>query len=121
MLIATLALVLVLFSNQICAVETGVYHAPDISKFISIDEKDNDGDGDGVKETHLIYYVNGERDSIFSMTTKGRVWAWSLASHGGGGEGDLARNYVIRDSDCDGTFDERYSLAEQFYLPDCLK
>jgi hypothetical protein len=28
---------------------------------------------------------------------------------------------VIRDSNCDGTFDERYGLDEQFHVPDCLK
>jgi hypothetical protein len=44
-------------------------------------------------------------DSVFSMTTKGGLWAWSLASGPAGGT-DPSRNYMIRHSDCDGAFDE---------------
>lgn len=120
-LIVLLTLLLAVTGEQLYAMETGVYQAPDISKFILIDEKDSDGDSDGVKETHVMYYVNVARDSIFSMTTKDRLWAWSLESPAGAGIADLERNYVIRDSNCDGVFDQWYSLDEQFYLPDCLK
>ena len=84
-------------------------------------EEDGDGDGDGVKETHILRYRNVAGDGVFSMTTKDRLWAWSLESHSSGGEAAPDRSYVIRDSDCDGTFDERYSLEEQFHVPDCLK
>ncbi|MGE5154943.1 MAG: hypothetical protein ACM3ST_13125 [Bdellovibrio bacteriovorus] len=91
-----------------------------MSKFLLISEEDGDGDDDGVKETHILRYRNLDGDSIFSMTTKGRLWAWSLESVGSpalSGSG----NYVIRDSDCDGIFDERYGLDEEFRVPDCLK
>jgi len=100
--------------------ETGVYEPPEMSKFLLISEEDGDGDGDGVKETHVLRYRNLGGDSIFSMTTKGRLWAWSLESVGNpavSGPG----NYVIRDSDCDQVFDERYRLDEEFHVPDCLK
>jgi len=102
------------------AVETSVYQAPDMTAFLLISEEDGDGDGDGVKETHIQRYRNLDGDSIFSMTTKGWLWAWSLESVGSSavlGPG----NYVIRDSNCDGTFDERYALNEEFHVPECLK
>ena len=52
------------------------------------------------------------------MTTNGRLWAWSLETKGESTSGP--QNYVIRDSDCDGTFDEVYGLDEQYYLPECV-
>jgi hypothetical protein len=36
-------------------------------------------------------------------------------------DSNLNRHYVIRDSDCDGIFDERYGLDEEYHLPDCLQ
>jgi hypothetical protein len=121
LLIAALTLVLAVMGTQVHAMETGAYQAPDIGKFLLIGEEDGDGDGDGVKETHILRYRNVAGDGVFSMTTKDRLWAWSLESHSSGGEAAPERNYVIRDSDCDGTFDERYRLDEQFHVPDCLK
>lgn len=102
------------------AMETGVFEPPEMSKFLLISEEDADGDSDGVTETHVLRYRNLGGDSIFSMTTKGRLWAWSLESVGSpsvSGPG----NYVIRDSNCDEVFDERYRLDEEFHIPDCLK
>ena len=55
-----------------------------------------------------------EQPRAIADTLRGRFDAES-------GEVNLERNFVIRDSDCDGSFDERYSLDEQFYVPDCLK
>lgn len=105
---------------QARAVETGGYQAPDIGKFLLISDEHADGDADGVKETHILRYQDVAGDRIFSMTAKGRLWAWSLeASSGKGAEGDW--NYVIRDSNCDGTYDEKYSLDDEFQVPDCLK
>ncbi len=81
-------------------------------------ESDADGDGDGKNETHIKQYFNASGDSIVSMTTKGRLWAWSLDTR----ENDSAvRNYVIRDSNCDGVFNEIYGLDDDFHIPDCLK
>jgi hypothetical protein len=112
---------LALGAGQALAMATGAYQAPDISQFLLLSEEDGDGDGDGVKETHILRYRNLAGDRVFSMTTKGRLWAWSLESHAGAGGADQERNYVIRDSDCDGVFDERYRLDEQFHVPACLK
>jgi len=120
-LTAALALLLAVTGEQVLAMESGTYQVPDLTKFILVGEDDEDGDGDGVEETHIRRYRNVAGDSIFSMTTKDRLWVWSLRTHGGAGEANPDRNYVIRDSDCDGTFDERYSLDEQFHVPDCLK
>ena len=81
-------------------------------------ERDADGDEDGVKETHIKQYFNARGDSIVSMTTKGKIWAWSLNTRDNeSGE----KNYVIRDSNCDGMFNEVYSLDDEFHVPDCLK
>jgi len=81
-------------------------------------ERDADGDGDGVNETHIKLYKNAKGDSLFSMTTNDRLWAWSLDSQ----DNKLGiHNYVIRDSDCDGVFDEVYGLDEEFHVPACVK
>ena len=119
--VLALALLLTMTAGQLPAREAGDYPAPDMSKFLLVSEEDGDGDGDGIKETHIRHYKNVAGDKAFSMTTEYRLWAWSVESRAGSGEADLDRNFVIRDSDCDGTFDERYGLDEQFHVPDCLK
>jgi hypothetical protein len=113
------ALGFTVMTGQSCSSEKVAYEAPDISQFISVSEEDGDGDGDGIKETRIRRYKNLAGDKAFSMTTGDRLWAWSLESHASGA--DPERNFVIRDSDCDGTFDERYSLDEEFHVPECLK
>ena len=91
---------------------------PDLNGFNLHDEREGDGDGDGVDETVIKQYLNDSGDSVVSMTTKGRLWAWSLNSR----DNDSAvRNYVIRDSNCDGVFDEIYGLNDEFHVPACLK
>ena len=95
------------------------FSPPNMEGFSLYQEQDTDGDGDGVKETHVQQYLNASGDSIFSMTTNGRLWAWSLETKGETTSGP--HNYVIRDSDCDGVFDEVYGLDDKYYLPDCVK
>ena len=100
------------------AVPPGPFTAPGLDGFNLHDERDADGDGDGVNETHIKHYLNLSGDSIVSMTTNGRLWAWSLNTR------DLdsgTKNYVIRDSDCDGIFDEVYGLDDEFHVPDCAR
>ena len=94
------------------------FEPPKLDGFNLHAESDADGDGDGKNETHVKQYFNASGDSIVSMTTKGRLWAWSLDTR----ENDSGvRNYVIRDSNCDGVFDEVYGLDDEFHIPDCLK
>ena len=94
------------------------FDPPKLDGFNLHAESDADGDGDGKNETHVKQYFNASGDSIVSMTTRGRLWAWSLNTR----ENDSAvRNYVIRDSNCDGVFDEVYGLDDEFHVPDCLK
>ena len=91
---------------------------PDLEGFNLHDEREADGDGDGQNETHLRQYLNANGDSLVSFTTNGRLWAWSLDTR----NDDVGpRNYVIRDSNCDGTFDEVYSLDDEFHVPDCTR
>ena len=96
----------------------GQFSPPDVGGFTQHSEREADGDGDGVNETHIVQYLNPQGDSVVSMTTQGRVWAWSLETRD---NDSSVRNYVIRDSDCDGTFDEVYGLDDKFHVPDCLK
>lgn len=97
----------------------GDFQAPAIDKFILHGESDGDGDGDGVNETHIRRYLNKNGDSIFSMASGDRLWAWSLSTRGSD-DSDLEKNYVIRDSNCDGVFDEKYAIQEEFHVPECL-
>ena len=91
---------------------------PDLEGFNLHDERDADGDGDGENETRLHQYLNANGDSLVSFTTNGRLWAWSLDTR----DDEVGpRNYVIRDSNCDGTFDEVYSLDDEFHVPDCTR
>ncbi len=95
------------------------FNPPKLDGYNLAGEQDTDGDGDGVKETHVQQYLNATGDSIFSMTTNGHLWAWSLETKGESTNGP--QNYVIRDSDCDGVFDEVYSLDDKYYVPACVK
>jgi hypothetical protein len=94
------------------------FEPPELDGFNLHAESDADGDGDGKNETHVKQYFNASGDSIVSMTTKGRLWAWSLNTRN---NDSAVRNYVIRDSNCDGVFDEVYGLDDEFHIPDCLK
>ena len=91
---------------------------PDIAGFNLHDERDSDGDGDGKNETRVRQYLNTNGDSIVSFTSNERLWAWSLDTR----DSETGpQNYVIRDSDCDGIFDEVYGLDDEFHVPDCVK
>jgi hypothetical protein len=96
----------------------GQFQPPDLQGFTQHSKRQADGDEDGIKETYIIRYLNEQGDSIVSMTSKDRLWAWSLESPG---DSSNEHNYVIRDSDCDGLFDEIYGLDDKFYIPTCLK
>lgn len=110
-----LVCLLILSSRHAIAAQ---FEPPKLDGFNLHAERDADGDGDGANETHIMQYFNTTGDSIVSMTTKGRVWAWSLDTRDNtSGE----RNYVIRDSNCDGTFEEIYGMNDEFHVPDCLK
>ena len=101
------------------SVEKGMFFKPDLSDFALHNEYDDDGDGDGVKETHVRRYINSKGDSAFSLTTNDKLWAWSLDTKAGD-DSDIKKNYVIRNSDCDSVFDERYGLNAEFHVPSCL-
>ena len=94
------------------------FEPPSLDGFNLHFERDADGDGDEINETHIKQYLNQSGDSIVSMTTKDRVWAWSLNTRD---NNSGVRNYVIRDSNCDDVFDEVYGLDDEYHVPDCLK
>ena len=117
--ISVLTITLILSLTGVLQVaQAGQFTPPDLEGFNLHDERDADGDDDGNNETRLGQYLNANGDSIVSFTSNGRVWAWSLDTR----DSDIGpKNYVIRDSDCDGTFDEVYGLDDEFHVPDCLK
>jgi hypothetical protein len=96
----------------------GQFEPPSLQGYQLHAERDADGNGDEVNETHIRQYLNKAGDSIVSMSSGERVWAWSLDMRDSEtGES----NYVIRDSDCDGRFDELYGLDDEFHVPACVK
>ena len=98
--------------------QAGQFTPPDLEGFNLHDERDADGDGDGKNETRIKHYLNSNGDSIASFTSNERLWAWSLDTRD---DESGPRNYVIRDSDCDGSFDEVYGLDDEFHVPDCTQ
>ena len=98
--------------------QAGQFTPPDLTEFKQHDERDADGDGDGKNETQLRQYLNSNGDSIVSFTSNEQLWAWSLDTRDDEGG---PRNYVIRDSNCDGIFDEVYGLNDEFHVPACVK
>jgi len=98
--------------------EAGQFEPPGLEGYKLHAERDADGDGDEINETRIRQYLNAAGDSIVSMSFGEQVWAWSLDKRDSEtGES----NYVIRDSDCDGQFDEVYGLDDEFHVPACVK
>ena len=116
MIVVFIGLALMLLKTQ--SVIAGNFEPPGLDGYTMHSEHDADGDGDGVNETRIKQYLNQEGDSLVSMSSKGRLWAWSLNTNN---NNSAVQNYVIRDSDCDGTFDEVYSLDDDFHVPECVK
>jgi hypothetical protein len=114
----TLGLAWAAIPQQVQAASPSSFTPPDLEGFTLHRENDADGDGDNIDETHIKHYLNSNGDSLVSMSINGVIWAWSLETRDD--ESGL-RNYVIRDSDCDGIFDEVYGLDDEFHIPDCMK
>lgn len=117
-IIAILALAWVAMPQYIQAASPSSFTPPELEGFNLHGENDADGDGDNIDETHIKHYLNSNGDSLVSMSINGVVWAWSLDTRD---DDSPVHNYVIRDSDCDGIFDEVYSLDDEFHIPDCMK
>ena len=111
-------ILIVSLTGMLQMAQAAPFTPPDLEGFKLHDERDADGDEDGKNETRIGQYLNSNGDSVVSFTSNQRVWAWSLDTRD-----DEAgpRNYVIRDSNCDGTFDEVYGLDDEFHVPDCVK
>ena len=114
-IVSGLSVILLIAAGNVSA---KMFQSPSLDGFKQHTERDADGDGDGVKETRITQYLNNVGDSIVSMSINGNIWAWSLNTRNSE-SGD--KNYVIRDSNCDGQFDEVYGLDEEFHVPDCMK
>jgi len=117
-LMTLLAMACAAIPLQTAAATPSSFTPPDLAGYTLEGERDVDGDSDGLNETHIRHYLNEAGDSLVSLSIRDVIWAWSLNTHN---DESAVRNYVIRDSDCDGVFDEVYSLDEEFNLPDCMK
>ena len=113
--LSLLATVLMLPITQTSAAQ---YTPPSLDGFKLHEERDADGDDDGINETHIKRYLSQSGDSIVSMTTKDRLWAWSLDTHA---NDSGLRCCVSHEINCDDVFDEVYGLDDEFHVPDCLK
>jgi hypothetical protein len=102
------------------AMEKGEYPAPALDKFQPAGESEADVNGDGVNESLIRRYVSEAGIVVFSLSTGDRLWAWSMAATEGEAL-DPSKSYVIRDSNCDGVFDEKYGAQEDFAIPACVK
>lgn len=119
----TLAVILLLTSASGLAFEMGVFEPPSLDGYSLVEEKllDKDEVKDGIKETRLEKYQSRSGEKIGKYVTGGKNWAWAVAPN----RKDVCHypdNYVIRDSDGDGVFDERYRFCgEEFWLPTWTK
>ncbi|MGB5715965.1 MAG: hypothetical protein WBN81_02625 [Gammaproteobacteria bacterium] len=112
------AILMVSLTGLSLVAQAAQFTPPDLEGFNLHDERDADGDGDGKNETRIKQYLNANGDSLASFTSNERLWAWSLDTR----DSDIGpKNYVIRDSDCDGTYDEVYGLDDEFHVPECVK
>jgi hypothetical protein len=116
--ILTIALAVSL-TGMLRVAQAAEFTPPDLDGFNQHDERDADGDGDGKNETQIKQYLNSNGDSIVSFTSNEQLWGWSLDTRDKDETG--TQNYVIRDSDCDGIFDEVYGLDDEFHVPACVK
>jgi hypothetical protein len=65
------------------------------------------------KDTHVKMYRNENGDRVYGFLTNNQVWGWRVVLSNVKETGhDLTKNYKIRDSNCNGTFDEKYSIEE---------
>jgi hypothetical protein len=111
-------MLMVSLTGNLQVAQATTFTPPDLEGFNLHDERDADGDGDGKNETRIKHYLNSNGDSIASFTSNERLWAWSLDTR----DNEVGpRNYVIRDSNCDGIFNEVYGLDDEFHVPDCVK
>jgi hypothetical protein len=114
----TLCLMLAL--QPAIAAEQGEYPPPKLDNFQAAGESPADVDGDGANESLIKRYISEAGVTIFSLNTGDRLWAWSVANAEGDSL-DPSKSYVIRDSNCDGVFDKKYGVQEDFEIPACVK
>ena len=104
------------------AYEEGVYQPPSLEgyHFDKAKKFDKDWPEDGIKETLVERFLNSKGQGILKYTTKGKTWAWGIMGNPSD-RNDTTNNFLIRDSDGDGSYDEKYLGNEGFSLPDYLK
>jgi len=103
------------------AMEKGVFKPPSLEGYTLVQTKQLDKDKvkDGIKETTLEIYGNAIGQYIGKYTCNGIIWEWGVKANNN--NDDTINNYILRDSDGDGIFDERYGGNETTYVPDWVK
>jgi len=117
--------------------EKETFPAPNLEGFTVAKEWDDSTISPQWKDTHSIKYTNNKGDRIHrleanrggvaqaggnaKLSPAGRkVWGWMVISGDAkNGPGDLTKNSRIIDSNCNGTFDKKYSLTEPTQIPGC--
>ncbi|MBM4271792.1 MAG: hypothetical protein FJ139_06540 [Deltaproteobacteria bacterium] len=107
--------------SNLYAMEKGIFQPPSLEGYtlVSTKQLDKDEVEDGVKETTSEIYKNSAGQIIGRYITKDHTWVWAVKKTQD--LNDTTQNYVIRDSTGNGTYDEKYSLTEDFFLPSYLK
>lgn len=123
-LIVVLLIMLCILAPMPYAMEKGVFQPPSLDGYTLDRTKYSDKDTiiDGIKETKIEVFKNSSGQIIAKYTTNNKTWAWAkLMDPSDVNNIDTSINYVIRDSDGDGKFDEMYNRTEDFYLPNWVK
>jgi len=118
-----LVALLVSIALQSHAMEKGIFQPPSLEDYEYERAWQMDINKDGVKETHVTMYKNSDGGKILKITSlNGTVWAWAVrSSYWPKDKEDLTKNYTLRDSNCDGVFDEKLKNDEAYKVPDCLR
>jgi hypothetical protein len=91
--------------------ENKIFQPPDLNDYQL--SKEWDDNSVWIKDTHVMKYTNRKGDKIYRYSTNKHVWGWTVVLSNAKETGhDLTKNYKIRDSKCNGKFDEKYSLEE---------
>ena len=77
---------------------------------------------DGTNDTKIEIYKNNNGDKVLKSYKKGtnEIWSWGLDSTNDNNS-NIQKNYIVVDTDGDGSFDTKYKLEEEIPLPSWVK
>jgi len=122
LLVMNLFILVLCTTSFVTAFEKEVFQPPSLEGYVLDNAAylDKDKIIDGIHETLGEVFKNSEGKVIVRLSTDRKTWAWGIFGNPSD-RTDIINNYVIRDSNGDGIFDEKYPANEQFFLPDWVK